>query len=186
MDKPRYVNNSHFSTGEFPSVLAFCDRDNATHIVNGDEESYQYKLGYQVVYMLKKKGPRWEVLEFDDHRIIRVNTANSLPVALFQALSFTEADKPKQDKRVNILFPVQKTDLDKALAIMYYMGGYPGNFLPQLPELTLIKEKFLDPEMEFLSFSYVPLEYIEWLRQELKNSGILGEGKNRNLWIYKK
>jgi hypothetical protein len=69
---------------------------------------------------------------------------------------------------------------------MYYLGGYPGNFLPMLPEMEIIKEKFVDPDLDFLAYSHVPVEYIEWLREELKNSGVLGEGKNRNIWIYKK
>jgi hypothetical protein len=69
---------------------------------------------------------------------------------------------------------------------MYYYGGYPGNFLLMTPELALIIDMFLDPEITFLAYSYVPVNYLEWLREQLKLAGILQSASTRTLWVYKK
>lgn len=186
LKRPRLANSTHYSSEQFPEVVAFCDRDDTTHVVSGDEESFEYKLNYLTLYLLKRKGKRWEVIEFDNHRIIRVSMGASLGVALFQALTFRDADKIRQSVRCNVLFPVTLQTREKALAIMYYLGGYPGSFLPVTAELALIKEKFVDPEIDFLAYSYVPCDYVDWLREELKAAGVWGEGKNRSVWMYRK
>ena len=184
--KPQLVNNVHYSEGSFPNIIGFCERDNGSHISHDDEEAYQYKFHDNLVYILKKKGKRWEVAQFEGTNILRVNSDNNLESVLMRALTFAEADRSKQETKINILFPVPKSDTERAMAIMYYLGGYPRSSFPYTTEFSFIKDKFIDPEIEFLSYSYVPVQYIEWLREELKKAGFIGQDKNRTLWIYKK
>lgn len=183
--KPQRVNADHFSTDTFPEIIAFCDRDDMTHVQSGQEESYEYKLHGKIHYRLKKFAAQWELVEIEDNKIIRVSTGRSLGMVLWQALRFSAADKAKQEARVNILIPVAKVDTEKALAFMYYYGGYPGNFLEASPELSLIVERFVDPGITFLSYSYVPAEYLDWLRETLKENAITQDG-TRIMWVYKK
>lgn len=185
-NKPKVVNDVHFSTGEFPKIIAFCERDETTHIVKTDEEVYQYKLHDKIVYMLKRKEQGWELVEFDSNTILRVNSDVHLETVLMRALTFREADRANQETRTNILFPINKLDSERVMAIMYYLGGYPRSFFPVSPEFTFIKDTFIDPELEFLSYSYVPTEYVPWLREELKNGEFIGQDKNRTIWMYKK
>lgn len=184
--KPKRVNTNHFSTEKFPEIIGFCERDDASHITNGREESYNYQLNGHSLYTLKKFSSQWELQECDEKNIIRVSTGRNLGLVLMQGLRFSEADKDKQETRVNILFPTQKATIEEALALMYYYGGYPGNFLQQSSELSLITERFIDPEITFLAYSYVPAQYVDWLREQLKNAGILESGASRTLWVYKK
>ena len=101
-------------------------------------------------------------------------------------MRFSDVDRGKQEERVNIIFPLAKADLEKALAFMYYYGGYPGNFLLMTSELALIIDRFVDPNLTFLSYSYVPIGYLEWLREQLKLIGITQSGTTKMLWVYKK
>ena len=183
---PKRVNNTHFSTEKFPEVIAFCDRIENSHVHNGTEESYMYELNGTQIYTLKKLANQWELVESDNNTIIRVSTGRNLGLVLMQGLHFSDADKGKQEERVNILFPVNQQDLEKAHALMYYYGGYPGSFLQMTPELALIIERFVDPYTTFLSYSYVPVGYLEWLREQLKNAEIIQSGATRTLWVYKK
>src|SRR6266567_5728493 len=96
--KPKFVNSQHFSTEQFPEVIGFCDRDNASHMRNADEETYQYKRNNKTIYTAKKKGNRWEIIEFDGSAIVRVSTGGKLGFVLFHALSFHESDRLKQEK----------------------------------------------------------------------------------------
>lgn len=183
--QPQRVNADHFSTDTFPEIIAFCDRDETTHVQSRSEESYEYRLHGKSVYRLKKFASQWELMELENNNVIRVSTGRSLGMVLWQALRFTIADKEKQEVRVNILIPVAKTDVEKTLAFMYYYGGYPGNFLESSAELSLIVERFVDPELSFLSYSYIPAEYLDWLREVLKKNGIIQDGA-RMMWVYKK
>ncbi|MGH7203521.1 MAG: hypothetical protein ACREHC_03710 [Candidatus Levyibacteriota bacterium] len=183
---PKFFNSNHFSTEKFPEVIAFCDRDEATHISNGTEESYNYILNGQTMYTLKKFVSQWELAESNKNNIIRVSTGRNLGLVLMQGLRFSEADKDNQEERVSILFPTVKEEVEKAMALMYYYGGYPGNFLQKTPELTLIVERFMDPTITFLSYSYVPAGYLEWLREQLTNASIIQPGATKTLWVYKK
>jgi hypothetical protein len=183
---PKFFNKDHFSTEKFPEVLAFCDRIPNSRIHNGREESYSYELKGQQMYTLKKLSNQWELEEYANNTIIRVSTGRNLGLVLMQGLRFSDADKGRQEERVNIIFPVQKEDLEKALALMYYFGGYPGNFLLMTPELALLIDRFIDPTLTFLSFSYVPVIYIPWLREQLKTAEIIQSGAVRTLWVYKK
>lgn len=183
---PQRVNGNHFSTEKFPEIIAFCEREDNSHIFNGKEESYNYTFTNQTVYTLKKFASQWEMQESDNKNIIRVSTGRNLGMVLMQGLRFSDADKAKQEERVNILIPTLKTDVEKAMALMYYYGGYPGNFLHVTPELTMIVEQLIDPDLTFLSYSYVPVIYVEWLREQLKIAGILQSGTTRTLWVYKK
>jgi hypothetical protein len=183
---PKSVNKDHFSTEKFPEVIAFCDRVSNSHIRNEREERYSYELNGKGIYTLKKFAGQWELEESENNSIIRISTGRNLGLVLMQGLRFSDADKGKQEERVNIIFPVLKTDLEKALALMYYFGGYPGNFLLMTPELALIVERFVDPAITFLSFSYVPVIYLEWLRQQLKDAGLIQSGATKTLWVYKK
>jgi len=183
---PKLFNSTHFSAEKFPEIIAFCDRIEKSHIRSDLSESYSYELHGKEIYTLKKLANTWELEENENNTIIRVSTGRNLGLVLMQGLRFSDADKGKQEERVNILFPVQKPDLDKTLAFMYYYGGYPGNFLPLTPELTLLIERFIDPNLTFLSFSYVPANYLEWLREQLKTAEILQSGTSQRLWIYKK
>lgn len=185
-NKPQRVNENHFSTEKFPEVIAFCDRDENTHVQTPTEESYEYTLNGQTRYMLKKFAEQWELVETEDKKIIRVSTGRHLGMVLWQALRFSNADKEKQDTFVNILIPVLKADVEKSLALMYYYGGYPGNFLEANPELEIIIDRFVDPNLAFLSYSYVPVTHLDWLRETLKQNGVLQEGVARSLWVYKK
>ena len=183
---PKLFNKEHFSSEKFPEVIAFCDRIPNSHIKNGVEESFTYELHGEPKYTLKKLVNQWELEESEHNTIIRVSTGRNLGLVLMQGLRFSDADKGKQENRVSIIFPAQKTDLEKALAFMYYYGGYPGNFLLMSPELALIIDRFVDPDLTFLSFSYIPIAYLEWLRDQLKNAGIIQPGATRTLWVYKK
>jgi len=183
---PKLYNSNHFSNENFPDVIAFCDRVSNSHIRNDMEERYSYELNGKTVYTLKKFANQWELEESDNNQIIRISTGRNLGLVLMQGLRFSDADKGRQDARVNIIFPVRKDDLEKTLALMYYFGGYPGNFLLMTPELALIIERFVDPAITFLSFSYVPVNYLEWLREQLKNAGIIQSGATKTLWVYKK
>lgn len=183
---PKFVNKDHFSSEKFPEVLAFCDRLPNSYIHNRREESYSYALQGNQLYTLKKLANQWELEELYNNTIIRVSTGRNLGLVLMQGLRFSDADKGRQDERVNIIFPVQKGDLEKTLAFMYYYGGYPENFLLMTPELALIIDRFIDPELTFLSFSYVPVIYVEWLREQLKNAEIIQAGATRTMWVYKK
>ncbi len=126
------------------------------------------------------------MMEMEEKKVIRVSTGRGLGLVLLQGLRFSHADRDKQENRVNILFPVVTADAEKALALMYYYGGYPGNFLEMTPELALIIERFVDPNTTFLSYSYVPVGYLEWLRDQLKNADLIQQGSTRTLWVYKK
>jgi len=183
---PKFYNKDHFSTEKFPEVLAFCDRITNSHIHNGREERYSYELNGQLIYTLKKLTNQWELEEYFNDTIIRVSTGRNLGLVLMQGLRFSDADKGKQEERVNVIFPLQKADLEKALAMMYYYGGYPGNFLLMTPELALLVDRFIDPTITFLSFSYVPVIYVAWLREQLKNAEIIQSGAAKTLWVYKK
>jgi hypothetical protein len=185
-NKPQVANRDHFSSGELPRIIAFCERDEKTHVKHAEEESYEYKLNDQVVYVLKKKSGRFEIVEFDGNKILRVSAGDNLEDVLMRALAFSENDRDKQEKRTNILFPVKKVDAERVMAIMYYLGGYPRSFFPNSAEFQFVRDTFLDPEIDFLSYSYVPVNYIPWLREELKNAGFIGQDKNRTLWTYKK
>jgi hypothetical protein len=180
------VNEDHFSTEKFPAVIAFCDRDDSTHIQTGTEESYQYALQGKTMYTLKKFAQQWELVELDGKNVVRVSTGRNLGLVLWQALRFSNADKAKQEQRVSVLIPVRKVDVEKTLALMYYFGGYPGNFLDVSPELEIILQRFVDPELSFLSYSYVPVDYLDWLKGVMKENGIFEEGSPRTLWVYKK
>jgi hypothetical protein len=125
-------------------------------------------------------------METENKKIIRVTTGRSLGITLIQGLRFSDADKGRQEERVNILLPVSRVDAEKTASFMYYYGGYPANFLELSPELALIIERFVDPDLAFFSYPYVPIAYLEWLREELKKADILKEGPNRSLWVYKK
>ena len=67
---------------------------------------------------------------------------------------------------------------------MYYYGGYPGNFLLMTPEFALIIERFIDPNITFLSFSYVPVVYLEWIREQLKNTRSYSARHDKNVYGY--
>src|SRR5258708_6061737 len=181
--QPKRSNKEHFSTEKFPEVIAFCDRIATSHIRNGQEESFTYELNGVSKYTLKKLANQWELEESEKNTIVRISTGRNLGLVLMQGLRFSDADKGKQEERVSIIFPVLKTDLEKTLSLMYYYGGYPGNFLMMTPELALIIERFVDPTLTFLSFSYVPVGYLEWLREQLKNAGIIQSGASRTLWV---
>lgn len=183
---PQFVNTNHFSTEKFPEVIGFCDRVPTSHVHNGVEESYTYELNGKNMYTLKKLAHQWELEESENNTIIRVSTGRNLGLVLMQGLHFSDADKGRQEERINIIFPVQKADLEKALAFMYYYGGYPGNFIQMTPELALIVDRFIDPNISFLCYSYIPVNYLEWLREQLKNIGIIQPGAARALWVYKK
>ncbi|MGI8419798.1 MAG: hypothetical protein ACR2LN_04085 [Candidatus Levyibacteriota bacterium] len=183
---PKLFNSNHFSTERFPEVIGFCDRDDATHISNGTEESYNYSLHGKTIYTLKRFASQWELAESDKNTIMRVSTGRNLALVLMQGLRFSEVDKDKQEERVSILFPTLKEEVEKAMALMYYYGGYPGNFLLKSAELTLIIEQFMDPTITFLSYSYVPASYLQWLREQLTNAGIIQPGTTKTLWVYKK
>lgn len=183
---PKHVNTNHFSTEKFPEIIAFCDRMENSHIHAGQEESYSYALQDTKKYILKKLAGQWELEEYDHNTIIRISTGRNLGIVLMQGLRFSDADKGKQEERVSIIFPVLKTELEKALAMMYYFGGYPGNFLLMTPELALIVERFIDPNVTFLSFSYVPVLYLEWIREQLKYAGVIQSGTTKTIWVYKK
>ncbi len=180
------VNTNHFSTEKFPEVIAFCERDDSSHVTAATEESYTYTLNGQTIYTLKKVHSQWELMEMNGKNVVRVSTGKSLGMVLWHALRFSEADKGKQEERVNILLPVAKADLEKALAFMYYYGGYPGNFLEHTPELDAIMDRFVDPNITILSYSYVPVTHLDWLREILKTDGLIPEGATNTLWIYKK
>lgn len=182
---PTHVNSTHFSSGHFPEVIGFCDRDNNSHVTNGDIESYYYKFDDKVRFTAKRRATRWEIIRYEDSKPLKVSTGTDLGMVLVHALTFSEIDRDKQEEWTNILIPVSNRDKDKALSIMYYLGGYPGSFLQITPEFLLIKEKFIGHDMDFLAYSYVPVTYIPWLREELRKTGIISEG-NRNIWIYKK
>ncbi len=183
---PKLHNSNHFSTETFPEVIAFCDRIANSHIRGGREEKYSYECQGKVRYTLKKLANQWELDEIENNTIIRISTGRNLGMVLMQGLRFSDSDKGKQEERVSILFPVAKEDLEKALALMYYFGGYPGNFLLMTPELALIVERFVDPKLTFVSFSYVPAIYLEWLREQLKTAGLIQSGATKTLWVYKK
>ena len=183
---PKRVNNNHFSTEKFPEVIGFCDRDDSTHILNGKEESYEYRLHGRTLYRLKKLANQWELVELHNNTIHRISAGRSLGMVLWQGLRFVDTDKSIQEERVNILFPAQKAEVEKALTLMYYYGGYPNNFLQMTPELLVIIERFVDPTLTFLAFSYVPIQYLQWLRDQLKDAGILHSGTSRTMWVYKK
>jgi len=185
-NKPKFSNKEHFSTEQFPEVIAFCDRIPNSHIKNGTEESYSYELNGKQLYTLKKLAHQWELEESDHNTIVRISTGRNLGLVLMQGLRFSDADKGKQEERANILFPVQKVDLEEALAFMYYYGGYPGNFLLMTSELALIVDRFVDPNVSFLSYSYVPIAYLDWLREQLISTGILQSGTTKTVWVYKK
>lgn len=125
---PKRFNINHFSTEKFPDVIAFCDRVDHSHINNGQEESYSYELNGNQKYTLKKLAGQWELEECDNNTIIRISTGRNLGLVLMQGLRFSDADKGKQEERISILFPVLRTELEKALALMYYFGGYRGIF----------------------------------------------------------
>ncbi len=180
------VNKNHFSTEIFPEVIAFCDREESTHVLSSNEESYEYTLNGKTVYALKKIAAQWELVELVDKKITRVSTGRSLGMVLWQALRFQDIDRAKQEERVNVLIPVARTDLEKALALMYYYGGFPGSFLETSPELKIITERFVDPELSFIAYSYVPATHLEWLREVLKTNEIIQEGAAKTLWVYKK
>lgn len=183
---PKFVNKAHFSTETFPEVIAFCDRDNSTHVKTPTDERYEYLLNGKLVYTLKHSGELWELVESENQKIIRVSMGKSLGLALLQGLRFSSADTGKQEERVNILFPVNRRDSEKTTAFMYYYGGYPGNFLESTAELEVIAERFIDPNSIFFSYSYIPVTYLQWLREELQRIEILsGEGTG-TLWVYKK
>lgn len=185
--RPHRVNSKHFSTEEFPEIIAFCDRDDVSHADSPHQETYEYRLQGVLMYTVKKSYHHWEIVEHGEQKSVRrVSTGDSLVHALINALTFREADRAIQDKRLNILCPVKMENRDKMLAIMYYLGGYPTSMLPLTAEYLLIKEKFIDPHIDFLAYSFVPAEYVDWLREELKNAGIFGLGKNMTMWIYKK
>jgi len=183
---PKLYNSNHFSTETFPEVIAFCDRVPNSHIRSDREERYSYDLKGKTIYTLKKFANQWELEEIQNNSIIRISTGRNLGLVLMQGLRFSDADKGKQEERVSILFPVLKDDLEKALALMYYFGGYPGNFLLMTPELALITERFVDPTLAFLAFPYVPVIYIDWLREQLKKAEIIQSGATRTMWVYKK
>lgn len=183
--KPASVNKDHFTTNTFPSIIAFCDRDDTTHIVNGDEESYSYKLQNKVIYTVKKKAGRFEVIEFDGEKAVKVSTDTNLGEALAKVLTFGPGDVDRQTTRTNILIPVEKKDSAKAVALMYYLGGYPVSSEPKKSELMEILEKFEEPDLDFLVYSHVPVEYIPWLQIELKEAGIVGQSITRKIWPFK-
>jgi hypothetical protein len=183
---PRLFNSTHFSSEKFPEIIAFCDRVEKSHVRSGISESYTYELNGKQIYTLKKLAHQWELEESENNMIIRVSTGRNLGLVLMQGLRFSDADKGKEDDRISVIFPVQKTSIEKALALMYYYGGYPGNFLLMTPELAFIIDRYIDPDITFLSFSYVPIRYLEWLRDQLKNAGIIEAGAKRTLWAYKK
>jgi hypothetical protein len=185
-DHPRFANTSHFSTEEFPQVIGFCDRDNATHVLHTNEEVYEYKLHGKIVYVVKKQHGRWQITEFEDAKITRSSTDVTLGNVLLRALAFVETDRTKQQSRTNILIPVAAADKERAVAIMYHLGGYPQSFLPWTAELLFIKNTFLDPQLDFLAYPYVPVEYIPWLREQLREASITGQEQKRTVWIYQK
>jgi hypothetical protein len=185
-NQPQLVNTNHFSTEKFPDIIAFCEKDPKSHIVNGEEESFVYTLAGTNRYTLKKHGSLWELVQHDRNTIVRVSTGKTLGLTLMQGLRFSDADKGKQDERVSIIFPVQRRMVDEALALMYYYGGYPNNFLHMTPELALLIERYISPDILFLSYSYVPIAYVEWLREQLKNASIIESGTTKTLWVYKK
>ena len=184
--KPQYVNDQPFSSEEFPKVVGFCDRDNSTYIRNNGEESYLYKFAKETIYNIRRKENRWEIIEFAKGHVHRINAANKLGEVLLHALSFSDKDKTTQEKRVNIIFPVSSDDLEKALAIMYDLGGYPASITLGPTEYAFIAEKFGGVQLEYLAYSYVPVEYISWLRDELKQADLIGQIPNRTIWVYKK
>lgn len=185
--RPKIVNKTHFTSEQFPDIIGFCERDQKSHIVNEDEESYQYLFNEKAVYQVKKKANKWEIMEFDgDKNIVRVSTGAKLGLVLFHALTFHTSDRLRHNSCTNIIIPVSKSESEKASAIMYYLGGYPVGLLELTPEFALIKEVFIDPNLDFLNYSYIPVVYIPWLREELKQAGIIGQDKNRTIWMYKK
>jgi hypothetical protein len=133
-------------------------------------------------------GQRWEILKIDNNTVVRVSVGNQLGVVLVHALIFAPSynTHTNQDSLADILIPIQKLNKEKVTSIMYYLGGYAAGFMEISPELTLIKEKFLDPDLDFLVYSYVPVEYVPWLREELTEAKVIGQGRNMTLWLFKK
>jgi len=158
MLRPVNVNRDLFTTEIFPNVVGFCDRDDSTHIVSHDRESYEYKLNGDVIYELIKCVHRWEMKEYLAGTIISYSSAHCLEILLFQGLSVA----PNSNNLMcNILIPVSKDDKDKALSLMYYFGGYTGSWRRTTTEFNLIKSRFVEPELDFLCFSKVPEQYTQ-------------------------
>ncbi len=127
--KPTKANKEYFTSETFPEIIGFCEKDPYTHVFTGEEESYEYKLNGKKAYLLKNREHRWEIVSFTKDQIVRVSTNATLGLVLSQALTYVHSEYDKQEERVSILIPVNKTDSDKALALMYLLGGYPANFL---------------------------------------------------------
>src|SRR6266702_2775350 len=96
---PKLYNSNHFSSEQFPEVIAFCDRDPNSHIQNEREECYSYELNGKMVYTLKKLANQWELEESENNTIIRISTGRNLGLVLMQGLRFSDTDKSKQDER---------------------------------------------------------------------------------------
>lgn len=183
--KPKSVNKEHFSLEKFPNIIAFCDRDDTSHVVNGAEENYSYKLHDKTVYTVKKKDTRWEIIELENAKAVKVSTGDNLGTVLAHALTFGPGDIHMQSTKINVLIPVSAIDQAKAVSIMYYLGGYPVSSEPKKSELATIMERFLYPELVFLIYSHVPFEYLPYLSEELKKAGLIGQDNSRRIWAFK-
>ncbi len=183
---PKVVNEDHFSTGSFPKIIAFCERDELSLVRELNYATCFYTFENKKIYKLEVKSGKWGIIRYDDEVLVKVSTGSSLGEVLIDALQFTSADVKKQDKKVNILLPVLKEDKEMAEAVMYHLGGYATSIALTSVEQKIIQERYNSPELTCLAYSHVPIEYIDWLKDELKNKDVLGKKSGMDLWIYKK
>ncbi|MBN2254921.1 MAG: hypothetical protein JW736_04390 [Deltaproteobacteria bacterium] len=179
--RPRNVNREYFTAETFPKVIGFCDRDDSSFTIDGDRKIFTYTLNGDVIYELIKHPTRWELIEYLAGSMTCYSRGHCLQVALFHGLSLA----PNYNNLMSdILVPVSRDDRDKALALMYYFGGYTGSWLRSSRETNRIISKFADSGLVILGFSKVPRQYLHWLGHLFVDAGITKRGTDRVIWTY--
>jgi hypothetical protein len=133
-------------------VIGFCDRDDSTYTSTDGRECYDYELDGVRVYTLIKTSHGWALEEHYEGEMIRVSNGLELGMTLCHAFLDVGHCVPGQ---VNIILPVNIEQKEKALALMYYFGGYTGSFVKDIVHKAL-QSMYPEPGLAFLGFSKVP------------------------------
>lgn len=160
--QPKYINEEEPGSDNFLKVVGFCDRDDESHTLTEEGESYKYCFNGQPRYeVIKKSNGTWVVDQYGkDGNKIAFTTGRDQDRAVYHALI---APVEGWDDTVDIIFPVFKAQQKNISRMFYVIGGYPGYFITDDERKDFIKITGLPEHAHIVTFKKVPKDYLPWL-----------------------
>ncbi|MFC1600589.1 hypothetical protein ACFL25_00755 [Patescibacteria group bacterium] len=164
--QPRFINENEPGSSEFLKVVGFCDRDEGSHAITQEGESYKYCYRVEPRYeVIKRPNGLWGVDQFGkDGNKIAFSTGPDQDRAIYHALI---APVPGWDDTVDIIFPVFRDQQKNISRMFYVIGGYPGYFITDDERRDFIKLTGVPEHAHIVTFRKVPKDYLPWLIEGL-------------------